>query len=139
MTTTQKGAKDQRRHALLLDLIEHAEGRALRDALAAYEATGDHDHGRGPIRPGEPCNGFLGDDCWVKRAREALAAIEALTKPKSLPMHAQGCPDGGKCHHGCSERCWRVSYCSPLSGTYPDDRWPSAVEAQHQIPKETTT
>lgn len=135
MTTTQKGAQAQRRHALLFDLIEHATGRALREALAAYEATGDHDHGRGPIRPGEPCNGFLGDDCWVKRAREALAAIEALSKPKSLPMHERGCPDGGKCHHGCAERCWRVSHGGPLSGVYCHDQWPPDVKAQHLSPK----
>lgn len=81
MTTTQAGAKAQRRHALLFDLIDLTTGQALREALARYEATGDHDHGRGPIAPGAPCNGFLGDDCWVKRARETLAAIEALKHP----------------------------------------------------------
>jgi hypothetical protein len=81
MTTTKQGAATQRRHALLLDLIEHAAGRALREALAAYEATGDHDHsahGTRPIPPGGPCG--LGDDCWVRRARAVLAAIEALSE-----------------------------------------------------------
>jgi hypothetical protein len=81
MTTTRQGAATQRRHALLLDLVEHATGSALREALAAYEASGDHDHGRGAIAPGKPCNGFLGDDCWVRRARATLAAIEALDHP----------------------------------------------------------
>jgi hypothetical protein len=27
----------------------------------------------------------------------------------------RGCPDGGHCHHGCDESCWRVSFCEPLS------------------------
>lgn len=72
----------QRRHALLTALVDHATGRALREALAAYEATGDHDHGWGvprPIPPGGPCG--MGDDCWVRRARASLAALEALNHP----------------------------------------------------------
>jgi hypothetical protein len=60
----------------LTHLVTHATGRALRSALAAYEATGDHNHGNGPLRTGAPCGG--GDDCWVKRARVTLAVIEAL-------------------------------------------------------------
>ena len=97
MTTTRKSAAKQRRHALLFDLIEHASGRALREALAAYEATGDHDHGRGPIAPGAPCNGYLGDDCWVKRARKILATLEALP---DAPLPGAACNvcggDGGR-------------------------------------------
>jgi len=36
------------------------------------------------------------------------------------------CPDGGTCHHGCllPSACWRVNNCEPLSGVFPDDRWP---------------
>jgi hypothetical protein len=60
----------------LKHLISHATGKALRTALASYEATGDHDHGTGSIRAGAPCGG--GDDCWVRRARVTLAVIEAL-------------------------------------------------------------
>lgn len=45
----------------------------LKRALAAYEATGDHDHGFGdeskPIAPGAPCPG---GDCLVSEARELL-------------------------------------------------------------------
>lgn len=41
------------------------------------------------------------------------------------------CPDGGKCHHGCTTGCWRVSYCGPLSGVYPGDRWPADVRDAH--------
>lgn len=37
---------------LLVTLIKATDGTALRAALAAYEATGDHDHGRGPIGDG---------------------------------------------------------------------------------------
>lgn len=82
MTTTRKGAAEHRRHALLADLVDHATGRTLREALAAYEATGDHDHsidGTRPIPPGGPCG--MGDDCWVRRARASLAALEALNHP----------------------------------------------------------
>jgi hypothetical protein len=38
------------------------------------------------------------------------------------------CPDGGACHHACSDgslpRCFRVLCCAPLSGVYVNDRWP---------------
>ena len=37
------------------------------------------------------------------------------------------CPDGGKCHHGCNLRCYRVLACEPLSGVYPGDAWPDDV------------
>lgn len=38
------------------------------------------------------------------------------------------CPDGGKCHHLCTQTCWRVSVCEPLSGVYPNDEWPRSVK-----------
>lgn len=45
------------------------------------------------------------------------------------------CPDGGYCHHGhngCEPNaCFRVRTCEPLSGVYPDDRWPTKVQALH--------
>lgn len=34
------------------------------------------------------------------------------------------CPDGGTCHHFCKEECFRVKFCSPLSGVFKDDQWP---------------
>ena len=37
------------------------------------------------------------------------------------------CPDGGRCHHRCQNRCWRVDNCGPLSGVFPEDRWPDAT------------
>jgi hypothetical protein len=47
---------------------------AVETVLAAYEATGDHDHGRGPIAPGAPCPG---GDCLVTEARRMIAARRA--------------------------------------------------------------
>ena len=44
----------------------------LPNVLARYEASGDHDHGRGSIKPGEPCPG---GDCLVARAREIISKL----------------------------------------------------------------
>ena len=65
------------------------------------------------------------------------------------------CPDGGHCHHSCAVppgdndealtravfgdipegTCWRVRYCGPLSGVYPNDRWPQDVaDASREAP-----
>lgn len=41
------------------------------------------------------------------------------------------CPDGGTCHHDCkrdNHGCFRVKHCGPLSGVYPNDRWPEEVK-----------
>lgn len=54
-------------------LIAAVDGSYLRQRLAEYEATGDHRHGNGSLRPGAPCPG---GDCWVARARATLAATE---------------------------------------------------------------
>lgn len=63
-----------RQEATKLDvLVGLMSPSTLRKALAEYEATGDHDHGRGPIKPGAPCPG---GDCWVARARKLLATLE---------------------------------------------------------------
>lgn len=37
------------------------------------------------------------------------------------------CPDGGTCHHGCTDKCLRVEVSGPLSGVFPNDRWPRDV------------
>jgi hypothetical protein len=63
---------EKRRRVAALDELVDSVAR-LRAALARYEETGDHDHGRGPIAPDGPCGN--GSDCWVARARKALAAI----------------------------------------------------------------
>ncbi|MCK4784798.1 MAG: hypothetical protein KAV87_13685, partial [Desulfobacteraceae bacterium] len=39
------------------------------------------------------------------------------------------CPDGAVCNHDCESRCFRVDNCEPLSGVYPDDKWPSEMSA----------
>jgi hypothetical protein len=49
------------------------------------------------------------------------------------PLYAQGCPDGGMCHHECREACFRVQYCGPLSNKYPGDTWPDEIKAKHPI------
>jgi hypothetical protein len=41
------------------------------------------------------------------------------------------CPDGGKCHHGCGVECFRVQSAAPLSGVYPDGRWPACIARLH--------
>ena len=43
--------------------------------LASYEATGDHDHGRGPVLMGRPCPG---GDCVAARARAVVEAVRLL-------------------------------------------------------------
>lgn len=59
----------------LFELASLVDGSKLRAALAEYEATGDHDHGNGPIAPGAPCPGR---DCWVYKARKLLDHMRAL-------------------------------------------------------------
>lgn len=86
MTATRKEAAKQRRELLLMSLVEATTGEYLRHVLDEYERTGDHDHGRGPIKPGGGCNGYLGDDCWVKRARIVLAAIEKIDSDSTRPV-----------------------------------------------------
>lgn len=39
------------------------------------------------------------------------------------------CPDGGRCHHDCTESCFRVNHASPLSGVFPNDEWPMWAKA----------
>jgi hypothetical protein len=57
---------ENRRDALVqaLKMLER-----LPKLLAAYEATGDHDHGHGPIVAGSGCSG---GDCLVAKARHFI-------------------------------------------------------------------
>jgi hypothetical protein len=46
------------------------------------------------------------------------------------------CPDGGYCHHVCgqpghTEGCFRVIFAGPLSGAYPDNKWPDKVRKEN--------
>lgn len=43
------------------------------------------------------------------------------------------CPDAGRCHHACVERCWRVRNAGPITGTFPGDVWPEHVKAEHSL------
>lgn len=66
-----------RRLLVAIDALEaDPSGAGLRtwlvDVLHAYELTGDHDHGSGPIKAGRPCSG---GDCLVHKARRLLGAV----------------------------------------------------------------
>lgn len=37
---------------------------------------------------------------------------------------ARKCRDGGACHHGCAQECFREKHCGPLSGAFPNNEWP---------------
>lgn len=55
--------------------------------LEEYEATGDHDHGRGPLEPGQPCDTA---DCVVANARAVLAArVEKTYERMAKVLKAQ--------------------------------------------------
>lgn len=63
-----------------------------------------------------------------------MTALPTIPKPRT-------CPDGGTCHHDCGSRCFRVDCCAPLSGTFPDDKWPAhvlatgpALTVTHEVP-----
>lgn len=64
------------RDALLAKLRKIAAERDdLYKLLGEYENTGDHDHGRGPIKPYADCPG---GDCLVARARKLIEAMDAV-------------------------------------------------------------
>jgi len=67
----------------LVRAMEAGDPVSIRTALAAYEATGDHSHGRGPIAPGGPCG--HGDDCIVRQARAMLASVASNGRRRSRP------------------------------------------------------
>lgn len=50
--------------------------------------------------------------------------------PRSATVLGETCPDGGKCHHGCARRCFRVLTAGPLSGVFPGDEWPQEITAR---------
>ena len=53
-----------------------------------------------------------------------------MAEPTHAPGAQRPCPDDGRCHHGCGEApCFRVGFCGPLSGVYPNDQWPTEVTA----------
>jgi len=85
-TPSRPGAQDfppgprRRAHTALdalVNVIKSAGSPPLPDAaktqlmtvLHTYELTGDHNHGCGPLAPGQPCPG---GDCLVTQARDLL-------------------------------------------------------------------
>lgn len=67
----QKAAREAALDALS-DALSPTRVQALLDA---YEATGDHNHGRGPILPGAACPG---GDCLVAQARTLIAEMRIV-------------------------------------------------------------
>lgn len=76
--------------------------------------------------------------------REGRAYEFAVTGDRHLlcpkcPADAIGrkagpCPDGGRCHHECTNgQCYRVKCCGPLSGVFPGDEWPDAVKEANGV------
>ncbi len=53
-------------------------------------------------------------------------AVDVVT-PEVDELLAETCPDGATCHLDCGDECWRVEHTAPLSGVFPDDRWPDDV------------
>lgn len=49
------------------------------------------------------------------------------SEPRKRRVYRIGdqCPDDGRCHHDCEPiHCYRVDNAAPLTGVYPDDKWP---------------
>lgn len=62
--------------------------------------------------------------------------VAELTQRPAAVLPAMSCPDGGTCHHLCSQiggGCFRVAFCGPLSGVYPDNQWPEEVRVQNGV------
>lgn len=98
--------------------------RELDDFLAEVELYPEMLEAVGADQDGSPFDGF------------DVQLPEAMTG--SVPRWAcsevgKTCPDSGACHHGCTERCWRVSRALPLSITGWVD-WPDEVKAAHAAP-----
>jgi hypothetical protein len=62
--------------------------------------------------------------------RPALPAFIAACLANAA-ANKPSCPDEGACHHECHSVCFRVKYCSPLSGVYIGNEWPESVRAKH--------
>ena len=72
-----RAAASAAREALLKAVADSME--EIQAALRAYEVTGDHDHGAGPICVGGRCSG---GDCLVARTRKLVAdAIQTFHGP----------------------------------------------------------
>jgi hypothetical protein len=85
------------------------------DTAAYREAIRHHRHYHQQIVNGVPPGPIR--DCEELKCQAAVRAS----------YHGR-CPDGGSCHHTCqtAAACFRVQAAGPLSGVFPDDRWPLA-------------
>jgi len=61
---------ERTRHRLALENALNPD--RVKALLVAYEKTGDHNHGRGPLPPNATCHG---GDCIVERAVRIIAAM----------------------------------------------------------------
>ncbi len=70
------------------------------------------------------------EDLRPSAARRAGSSpVTGTMQDKKFPMWR--CPDGGTCHHDCTVNCFRVLCCAPLSGEFPQDKWPDKVVQAH--------
>lgn len=105
----------------------------IRLALARYEATGDHNHGRGPINPGAPCPG---GDCYVDKARKLLSP---QFERRTISPVSHWCAPCGSWHHE-ALRCRAPFACievrsaaGKLEGVYPANALDAATDFARQL------
>jgi hypothetical protein len=99
---------------------------ALVTQVAQILAEGIEPHPDGPLQAIDPDRYVITDMDEHPDDENLIPGFEAAI--------GLGCPDGGTCHHGCSDRarCYRVEWAMPLSGVYPGDVWPDEVTAAHE-------
>lgn len=86
------------------DMTDYGRG-VLRERLRSYEATGDHNHGNGPIPPGGACPG---GDCLVAQARVLLGSEE---QPLAVSVAEGNCDVPG-----CTMPAGHNGRCYPVEG-----------------------
>lgn len=112
-----------------------AENEMGLDAYEAMTANGSGCRAWTPAAPEAPGWSLVaifdtedGPTAWWMRAWPALALAEVL---------GSTCIDGGKCHHACTERCFRRECCHPLSAsgmTLMDFRYPDCLPSMQAAP-----
>jgi hypothetical protein len=87
-----------------------------------------------PVLSGQTVVDAEGQRAVVTHVRKATTAVRYVTSGVKTSMRNEtfarrfsrlACPDDGVCHHVCETGCFRVSHAEPLSGVFPDDRWPT--------------
>jgi hypothetical protein len=113
-----------------------------RNAEANFPGSGFRDL-RDSIYDIDPETGFFRDPLPPVPDELITAAREKAVAERYAVLDAQvKCPDGGACHHFCGHGmpvpCFRVRFCEPLSGAYPDGRWPENVLSAAGVPAQGT-